>query len=113
MFQLEGANVGAAYTMRPEQCSQGVPPNWMLYIATTSADESVRRGRALGGTVLCPAFDVLEFGRMAVIQDPTRAVFAVWEAKKHQGLELAGVPNTFSWADLSTNDVDTAKGFYE
>src|SRR5271157_2884670 len=28
MFQLEGKDTAAAYTMRPEQRSQGVPPLW-------------------------------------------------------------------------------------
>ena len=30
-------------------------------------------------------FDVNDIGRMAVIQDPTGAIFSLWEAKKHIG----------------------------
>ena len=30
IFRLEGRDAAAAYTMRPEQRSLGIPPNWML-----------------------------------------------------------------------------------
>jgi uncharacterized protein len=113
MFTLEGANAGAAYTLRDEQRSQGVPPHWMLYVATASADKSVARASELGARILVPAFDVLDIGRMAVISDPTGANVSVWEAKKHHGLEIVGAPGAFCWADLGTPDVDAAKRFYE
>ena len=112
-FQLRGLNVGAAYSMRPEQRSQGVPSHWLLYIATANADDTVARAKELGANILAPAFDVFDMGRMAVIQDPTGAAFAVWQAYKSEGLEVAGENNTVSWADLSTNDVESAKRFYE
>jgi predicted enzyme related to lactoylglutathione lyase len=113
MFKLQGAYTGAAYTMPAEQRSQGVPPNWMIYVATASADQSVARAAELGGKIIAPAFDVFDFGRMAVLQDPTGALFSIWEAKQHHGMGIAGEPGTFCWADLSTADVDTAKRFYE
>ena len=113
IFQVDGANVGAAYTLRPDQRSQGVPPHWLLYIATANADDTVARAKELGANIIHPAFDVMDMGRMAVIQDPTGTVFAVWQAYKSEGLGVAGEINTLSWADLSTNDVDTAKKFYE
>ena len=43
--------------------------------------------------MFAPPFDVMDAGRMAVLQDPTGAVFQVWQAKKHIGakiLERAG-----------------------
>src|ERR1700681_2513607 len=78
MFLLEGCNAAAAYTLRPGQGSQGLaPPHWMIYVATESADESANRAAQAGGQVLAPAFDVYDVGRMAVLQDPTGAVFSV------------------------------------
>ena len=85
MFQLEGRDTGAAYTMRPEQRSHGVPPHWMIYIAGESADDAASRVAQLGGKVLAPPCDVYDAGRMAVVQDPTGAVFALWQAKKNTG----------------------------
>jgi uncharacterized protein len=113
IFRVGGGNVGATYTLRPDQRSQGVPPHWLLYIATADADDTVARVKELGANIIDPAFDVMDMGRMAVIQDPTGTVFAVWQAYKSVGLGVAGEINTLSWADLSTNDVETAKKFYE
>src|SRR5438046_1916245 len=58
MFQVEGRQAAAAYTLRPGQTAQGVPPHWMLYVASANADESATRASQLGGQVLLPAFDV-------------------------------------------------------
>ena len=94
IFKLEGRDAAAAYTMFPEQRSHGVPPNWMLYVSVANADDAVKRAKADGGTVLKDAFDVGESGRMAVLQDPTGAVFSVWQANKSQGIGIAHVDGT-------------------
>jgi uncharacterized protein len=112
IFQLEGRDAAAAYTLRPEQRSQGVPPHWMLYIMVASADDAAKRAADLGGTVLKDAFDVFDAGRMAVLQDPTGAVFTVWQPKRSQGIGIAHVDGTLCWADLSTPDPQRASKFY-
>jgi uncharacterized protein len=111
-FRLEGRDAGAAYTLRPDQRSQGIPPHWMIYIAVASADEAARRAAELGGKVVMQPFDVLDLGRMAVILDPTGAAFCAWQAKTHGGIGIAGVPGTFCWADLMTRDPERARKFY-
>src|SRR6185503_5169219 len=111
-FKVDGRDVGAAYTMRPEQQSQGVPPNWGLYVAVDDANDAAARAATLGATILAPAFDVMEHGRMSVLEDPTGAVFSVWQGKKHAGTGISGVPNTVSWADLNTRDQVKAAAFY-
>ncbi|HET8550601.1 MAG TPA: VOC family protein [Bryobacteraceae bacterium] len=111
-FRLDGRDAGAAYTMRSEQRQQGIPPHWMLYVATTSADETARKAGEASGRLLAPPFDVFDFGRMAVLQDPAGAVISVWQAGKHAGLGIKGVDHTFVWADLVTPDRETAVRFY-
>ncbi len=112
IFRLEGRDAAAAYTLRPEQRSQGVPPNWTLYIAVGSADDAAKRAANLGGAVLMEAFDVPNAGRMAVLQDPTGAVFCVWEGKENKGTGIAHIDGTLCWADLSTPDPQRASKFY-
>jgi uncharacterized protein len=112
IFNIRDRNVAAAYTMSPEERSAGAPPRWMLYVAVESADDSAKRAAQLGGRVLMDAFDVAEFGRMAVIQDPTGAVISVWQANKHLGTGLIGEKGTLCWADLNTSDQDVASRFY-
>jgi uncharacterized protein len=112
MFQLEGRDTAAAYTLRPDQRSHGVPPHWMLYIAVDNADTAAQQAAALGGQVLAPAFDVFDAGRMAVLQDPTGAAFCVWQAKQNTGIGIGSVDGTLCWADLNTPDRDRAGEFY-
>jgi uncharacterized protein len=111
MFQLQGRDAAAGYTLRPEQRSQGVPPHWMIYIAVENADSAVNRVAQAGGKVLKAAFDVSDLGRMAVLQDPTGAVFSLWQAK-HAATSITGVDGTLCWADLNTPDPARAGKFY-
>jgi hypothetical protein len=112
IFKLEGRDAAAGYTIRPDQSAQGMPPNWMLYMAVDNADQAAGKVKQLGGTVVCPAFDVGDYGRMAVLQDPTGAHFCVWQAKKNTGIGIAHVAGTLCWADLSTPDAKRAADFY-
>jgi hypothetical protein len=111
-FNLEGRAAAAGFTMRPEQRAQGVPPHWGIYIEVENADAAVAKASQLGGNVLAPAFDVMELGRTAVIQDPTGAHFCVWQSKSHHGTKIAHVHGTLCWADLSTSDPKRAADFY-
>jgi uncharacterized protein len=112
IFKLQGGDVSAACTLRPDQRSQGVPPHWMIYIAVDGADASATRAAQVGGKVLAPAFDVMDVGRMAVLQDPTGATFCVWQAKRSIGITVTGVDGTLCWADLSTPDQARSGKFY-
>jgi predicted enzyme related to lactoylglutathione lyase len=84
----------------------------MLYIAAENADSTSEQATNLGGKILAPAFDVFDVGRMAVIQDPTGAVFAVWQAKRHPGVGVLAEEGALCWADLNTSDPKTAADFY-
>jgi predicted enzyme related to lactoylglutathione lyase len=48
---------------------------------------------------------------MAVFQDPTGAYISVWQAGQMPGSTATG-PGTFTWAELSTRDLDRAVAFY-
>src|SRR5260370_27355109 len=90
----------------------GVPPHWMIYIAVDNVDTAVAKAEQSGGKILAPAFDVMDAGRMAVVQDPTGAGFCLWKAQKNTGIGIAQVAGTLCWADLSTPDVKRASDFY-
>ena len=112
MFYIDERQVGAAYTLRPDQLEHGVPSHWMLYIAVENADATSTKAESLGAKVLAPPFDVFDAGRMAVLQDPTGAVFSVWQPIEHIGFGITAVPGTLCWADLATPDPNAAASFY-
>jgi uncharacterized protein len=112
IFRLNGRDAAAGYKLRKDQLDRHVPPHWILYIAVDRADDAAAKASKLGGSVLMPAFDVMDLGRMAVMHDPTGAAFCVWQAKNHAGLGVLGETNSFCWADLSTADPQRAGKFY-
>jgi uncharacterized protein len=113
MFELEGRPAAAGYTLSPQMRDAGVPPHWMLYIATANTDETAVKVVEAGGKVEMAPLDVYDYGRMAVIHDPAGAPFAVWQAKSHPGTGIEGITGTICWADLSTPDPEQAAKFYK
>ncbi len=112
LFRIDGREAGGMYGYNAEQRARKAPPHWLLYIATSSADETAAKVEPAGGKVLQPAFDVMDLGRMAVLQDPAGAAIAVWQAKQHTGIGIAGAPGSFCWGELYTSDTGKASAFY-
>ena len=112
MLKLGGKDVGGLYKLMPDMLAQGVPSHWMSYVATANADETAEKAKTAGATILNGPFDVFTLGRMAVIKDPTGAVFSIWQAKDSKGSAAWGVPNAPVWNELGTNDTQKAGEFY-
>jgi uncharacterized protein len=108
----EGKNVGAIYQMNQEQVERGIPVHWKSYISVNNVDETVEKAKALGAQINYGPIDVMEAGKMAVIQDPTGAVIAVWEPKEHAGVEMKDAAGSLCWNELMTRDAEKAKDFY-
>ena len=92
----------------------GAPPmaRWNTYVWVDSADETAAKARDAGGAVAMEPFDVMDFGRMAVLADPEGAVFCVWEAKDHKGAGVVNEHGSLNFNGLATRDLDAAKAFY-
>jgi hypothetical protein len=112
MLKLDGKDVGGLYKLMPDMVAQGIPPHWLSYVLVTNADETAEKAKAAGATILNGPLDVPGAGRMAVIKDPTDAVFALWQPKEHKGSGIYNVPNSFTWNELGTRDTEKAKEFY-
>ena len=112
MQRVGGKDVGAIAPQPEQQRDAGVPPVWNSYVSVDSADAAVERAKELGGTVHAPAFDVMEVGRMAVLQDPQGAFFMVWQPGQHFGAALVNAPGALVWNELSSPDLDASAAFY-
>ena len=112
-FQLHGLDAAACYQQDKAQAAQGIPPNWLLYVTVTSADETAKKVKELGGAVVVQPFDVVSYGRMAVCMGLDRAVFAVWQPGTHIGVQVIDEPGAVCWGELATPDADRAGTFYE
>lgn len=112
MMTMDGKPVAAIATQPQQQRDAGVPPAWQSYVTVESADAAADKATALGGTVHAPPFDVMDVGRMAVIQDPQGGFFMLWEPKLHIGAAIVNAHGALSWNELASVDVDGSAGFY-
>jgi predicted enzyme related to lactoylglutathione lyase len=108
MLRKDGKDVAGLYRGGSEQG----PPHWNTYVTVADVDRTVDKAEPAGGAVMAPPFDVLDVGRMAVVQDPTGAMIALWESRGHAGARLVNEPGTFCWSELITTDRERAASFY-
>ncbi|HYB31429.1 MAG TPA: VOC family protein [Solirubrobacteraceae bacterium] len=112
IMQIDGKDVAAISPQPQQQADAGVPPLWNSYITVESADATADRAQKLGATVHAPPFDVMDAGRMAVIQDPQGAFFMPWEPRDHTGAALVNAPGALSWNELASVDPEASTDFY-
>ena len=113
MCKLKNQYVSALYALDKQRQSQGEPSHWLPYINMRNADDIAKKASQGGGKVLMNGpFDVLDVGRMAPIQDPTGAYFAIWEAKRHKGAGIINETGAMCWNELMTPNVEVAGRFY-
>jgi len=102
----EGDAVGAI-VQQDEQ-----PAHWNNYVSVESADETAAKVTDLGATLIEDPFDVMDFGRMAVLADPGGAMLCVWEARSHIGAGRVNDIGCMGWNELQTRDSEAAGDFY-
>jgi uncharacterized protein len=107
MARLDGKYAAAIYTAQ-----EGQPTAWASYVTVDEVDAAMRRAAERGATTMVEPFDVLEAGRMAVLQDPTGAAFALWQPRDHIGAEIVNGPGALSLNQLNTPDPERAQQFY-
>jgi predicted enzyme related to lactoylglutathione lyase len=108
MFQTGSANVaGVGPTM-----AEGQPSAWTSYVSVIDAEATMARAIVAGATVLMEPMQVMEAGTMALFADPTGAVLGLWQPNQHIGADVANEPNTWTWNELNTRDIDKAASFY-
>lgn len=78
---LEDASFGGAAELQGE----GMAPSWVPYFAVADADRTAEAVQGNGGSVLMPAADVPDVGRIAWFADPFGAPFAVLKPEPRQG----------------------------
>jgi len=108
LARINGGDIAGLMGM-PEK---GIPPHWNSYVAVANVDEATNKATSLGGKILAPPMDVMDLGRMAVIQDPSGAELSLWQAKKHIGAGRVGEHGALVWNELQTRNVDACGAFY-
>ncbi len=110
--RIDGDAVCGLFEISEDMRATGVPPNWTSYVTVADADAAAARAKELGGGASDDAFDVLDVGRMAVLNDPQGAAFAVWQPRTRIGAERVNDVGCLCMNELATTDIEAARSFY-
>lgn len=80
LFQKGEKGIGGM--LQIPEAQKEIPPHWMSYISVENVDTMVKKATQLGAHIKMPVTDIGDFGRIAVLEDPTGACFALWESLK-------------------------------
>ena len=105
-ISLKKHSVAGLYALK------NAPSHWLPFVNVVDADDVAKKVAQAGGKVLNAPMDVLDVGRMAVLQDPTGANIAIWQAKKHLGADTINETGAICWNELMTPDIGAAGRFY-
>ena len=88
-------------------------PRWLSYMAVPDVDAAAADVVANGGALLEPAQDMGP-GRMALVAEPTGAVFALWrEAQPDEAQDAAPGLGSVQWTECFSSDVDRSLAFFQ
>jgi predicted enzyme related to lactoylglutathione lyase len=85
---------------------------WRTYVACDDADATAAAVSAAGGTVLAPPEDMGPGGRSGTCADPQGAVFALWQARRRLGVQVANSPGSWNFSILHTPAPNAVLSFY-
>lgn len=114
LIRNNGALVGGVMDVSDMKDPQGgdTPSEWDVFLAVENVDARLAKVEEAGGTVVAPAYDVGDSGRMALVLDSTGALIGLWQARELEGYEFTGSPGSPVWFELMTHRFDDAAAFY-
>jgi uncharacterized protein len=59
----------------------GVPSFWLAYVLVEDVGAATKKAAALGAKIVKDSVEVPDMGWFSIIQDPTGAALALWQAK--------------------------------
>lgn len=82
MIKLNGQDMMGGIWGIPKEMQAHIPPHWMTYILVEDADAALEKAQQNGAKVVKPVSPAGDFGRFAIIADPTGAHVALWQTLK-------------------------------
>ncbi len=86
---------------------------WLSYLSVGDVDKAVTATEKRGGQVLKPAFDVPGVGRVAVVSEPSGAVFALFTGTGDDPADGPQGAGDIHWNELWTADPSRAAAFFQ
>jgi uncharacterized protein len=96
----------------PQQ-NENQPPWWMTYFSVEDIVASVETAKKLGAEIAVESAELGTIGKLAVLVDPTGAVFSLWQPGDLIGAHIVNEPGALAWHELTTRDAAASIDFYQ
>ena len=110
LFSVNGAPLGGTVDLG----DAGIPSHWISYVGIDNLDAACVQATKAGGKVCIPAHPIGNFGRSAMLEDPTGGYFRLWEwvddGSSHRDPEG---PGSVCWNELMSSDPTAAAALYQ
>ena len=80
MIKHKDKNLCAGIWAIPKDKQKQIPPHWLAYILVENLEKALEKATKHGAAIMKPATNAGDFGRFAVITDPTGAHIALWQS---------------------------------
>ncbi|TDO54664.1 hypothetical protein EV643_101454 [Kribbella sp. VKM Ac-2527] len=110
LCKLDGEDVGGIGPKHPG--TEHLPSRWTTFLATDHVERTAEAIAEHGGRVVLEPKDVPPHGRMALAVDPNQAMFGLWQAADHIGIERRTEPGRLVWSEALSRRDDLATEFY-
>jgi predicted enzyme related to lactoylglutathione lyase len=113
IFGKDGKDVGGMMTWAGAGAPE-LPPEWMGHIHTAKLDAELKAVLSDGGTVMKPAQDIPNVGRFAVVADPQKVKYMLFEPATREAPSRLDqmAPGNVGWHELLTDDAGKAFDYY-
>ena len=112
MFAWNGVPMAGLMLLPEEARASGAPSHWLSYVSVRDLDATVADAVRLGAMAYVEAMDIPSVGRIAVLGDPQRAVFGIYEPETAGHGPDEPALGDFSWHELAADDWKSAWDFY-
>lgn len=113
LFTLQGSVVAGAYPLLEFQRRRSDASRWLSYVFVADGEETAKRARELGASVLAGPLDVLDLGRLTILEDPLGTRFGTWQAGRlGVDFQLRDQPGCASWFEHVSAEPERAAAFY-
>jgi len=107
-FQSDGKDVGGL-TPKIDEAADA----WTVYLKVDDIQAAVIAAAEAGGRVLHEPESVADLGEWALLEDPSGAEVAIWQAGSFVGFDIVDEAGAPCWFELHTKDFAAAVPFYE
>lgn len=110
-----GSNfAGGLMEITPEMAGQGAEPAWLGYVGVDDVDAAVADWTGAGGSVVMPAMDIPNVGRMAMLTDPDGVHIYVMRGATDEVSTVFSIdqPRHVRWNEIGVRNDKNALDFY-